>query len=179
MEHHVCTVDLLGRAGFHGEAIRYIEQTISEEPPPAVWTAMLGACKMHKNFDLSVEVAEHLLAIESENPGHLFCFQIYMHWREGWISDPETTEICQYLDELISSRELGYVSSHEIVMLVLEEENTLARTKQQGNPSGPIDCFLEPNWIRTMSVGCQKIKSDLCSPSMIDKSQHVNYILHT
>ncbi|KAK6932568.1 Pentatricopeptide repeat [Dillenia turbinata] len=70
MEHHVCMVDLLGRAGFLGEAIQYIEQAISGEPPPAVWTAMLGACKVHKNFDLGVEVAERLLAIEPDNPGH-------------------------------------------------------------------------------------------------------------
>ncbi|KAF8411151.1 hypothetical protein HHK36_003694 [Tetracentron sinense] len=70
MEHHVCMVDMLGRAAFLNEAIQYIEELIPGEPAPAVWTAMLGACKMHKNFNLGVKVAEHLLAIEPENPGH-------------------------------------------------------------------------------------------------------------
>ncbi|KNA17940.1 hypothetical protein SOVF_075400 [Spinacia oleracea] len=67
-EHHVCMVDMLGRAGFLNEAYDYVLKLKS--PTPAVWTAMVGACKMHKNFDLGVEAAEKLLAIEPENPGH-------------------------------------------------------------------------------------------------------------
>ncbi|XWS19595.1 hypothetical protein CRYUN_Cryun31cG0029000 [Craigia yunnanensis] len=70
MEHHVCLVDMFGRAGHLNEAYQFIKDMIPREPAPAVWTAMLGACKMHKNFDLGVEVAEHLLSIEPENPGH-------------------------------------------------------------------------------------------------------------
>lgn len=70
VEHHVCMVDMLGRAGFLNQAFQFIKESIHGEPAPAVWTAMLGACKMHKNFNLGVEVAEHLLAIEPDNPGH-------------------------------------------------------------------------------------------------------------
>lgn len=70
VEHHVCMVDMFGRAGLLNEAYSFIKEVISEKPAPAVWTAMLGACKMHKNFDLGVEVAEHLLSVEPENPGH-------------------------------------------------------------------------------------------------------------
>ncbi|XP_077210134.1 pentatricopeptide repeat (PPR) superfamily protein [Tasmannia lanceolata] len=69
-EHHVCIVDMLGRAGFLEEALQFITESIHGEPSPAVWTALLGACKMHKDFDLGVEVAEHLLALEPENPSH-------------------------------------------------------------------------------------------------------------
>lgn len=70
VEHHVCLVDMLGRAGLLNEAYQFIKELNHVEPAPAVWTAMLGACKMHKNFDLGVEVAEHLLAVEPDNPGH-------------------------------------------------------------------------------------------------------------
>lgn len=70
MEHHVCLVDMLGRAGHLNEAYQFIKDITPKEPAPAVWTAMLGACKMHKNFDLGVEVAEQLLSVEPENPGH-------------------------------------------------------------------------------------------------------------
>ncbi|OMO65158.1 hypothetical protein COLO4_31475 [Corchorus olitorius] len=70
VEHHVCMVDMLGRAGHLDEAYQFVKDTIPKEPHPAVFTALLGACKMHKNFDLGVEVAEHLLSIEPENPGH-------------------------------------------------------------------------------------------------------------
>ncbi|MBA0694462.1 hypothetical protein Goari_004753 [Gossypium aridum] len=70
VEHQVCMVDMLGRAGHLNEAYQFVKNISPKEPAPAVWTAMLGACKMHKNFDLGVEVAEHLLSIEPENPGH-------------------------------------------------------------------------------------------------------------
>lgn len=70
VEHHVCMVDMFGRAGLLSEAYRFIKELSPEELVPAVWTAMLGACKMHKNFDIGVEVAEHLISVEPENPGH-------------------------------------------------------------------------------------------------------------
>lgn len=70
VEHHVCIVDMFGRAGFLDEAFRFIREEIHGEPEPVVWTAMLGACKMHKNLDLGVLVAEHLLSVQPENPGH-------------------------------------------------------------------------------------------------------------
>ncbi|KAJ8431226.1 hypothetical protein Cgig2_032997 [Carnegiea gigantea] len=66
--HHVCMVDLLGRAGLLNKAFDFIEEV--KRPGPAIWTAILGACKMHKNYDLAVHAAEKLLALEPENPGH-------------------------------------------------------------------------------------------------------------
>ncbi|KAE7995686.1 hypothetical protein FH972_000457 [Carpinus fangiana] len=70
VEHHVCMVDMLGRAGLLNEAYQFVKELNPGELAPAIWTAMLAACKMHKNFDLGVQVAEHLLAVEPENPGH-------------------------------------------------------------------------------------------------------------
>lgn len=67
-EHHVSMVDLLGRAGFLKEAYDHVRKL--KKPGPAIWTALLGACKMHKDFNLGVEAAEKLLAMEPENPGH-------------------------------------------------------------------------------------------------------------
>ncbi|KAK9713659.1 hypothetical protein RND81_06G042900 [Saponaria officinalis] len=68
IEHHVCMVDLLGRAGLLNEAYDHVLRL--KTPSSAIWTALLGACKMHKNLDLGVEAAEQLLAIEPENSGH-------------------------------------------------------------------------------------------------------------
>ncbi|KAK2991275.1 hypothetical protein RJ640_024540 [Escallonia rubra] len=70
VEHHVCMVDMLGRAGLLFEAIQYVKDMKSFKPATAAWTALLGACKMHKNVDLGVQVAENLLAAEPDNPGH-------------------------------------------------------------------------------------------------------------
>ncbi|KAJ4703480.1 Pentatricopeptide repeat protein [Melia azedarach] len=160
VEHHVCMVDLFGRAGLLNEAYKFIREVIGEKPAPAVWTAMLGACKMHKNFDLGVEVAEHLLSDEPENPGHyVMLSNIYAlagrmdrvemirnkmiqkglkkHvgystievdqknrlFSMGDKSHPDTNEIYQYLDELMSRcREAGYVPESESALHELEEE---------------------------------------------------------
>ncbi|KAA0052686.1 pentatricopeptide repeat-containing protein [Cucumis melo var. makuwa] len=70
VEHNVCMVDMFGRAGLLNDAYQFIKKILPKEPGPAVWTSMLGACRMHRNFDLGVKVAEHVLAVEPENPGH-------------------------------------------------------------------------------------------------------------
>ncbi|KAG7573523.1 DYW domain [Arabidopsis suecica] len=72
VEHHVCMVDMFGRAGFLDEAYKFIHQldATGKATAPALWTAMLGACKMHRNYDLGVEIAKRLIALEPENPGH-------------------------------------------------------------------------------------------------------------
>ncbi|KAJ7968558.1 Pentatricopeptide repeat-containing protein [Quillaja saponaria] len=160
VEHHVAMVDLLGRAGFLNEAYQFIKGLKHGELVPPVWTAMLGACKMHKNFDLGVEVAEHLLSVEPENPGHyVMLSNIYASagrmdrvelvrnmmiqrgirkqvgystidvknktylFSMGDKTHPETNEIYEYLDELISRcKEAGYAPESESVMHELEEE---------------------------------------------------------
>ncbi|KAJ0559971.1 putative tetratricopeptide-like helical domain superfamily, DYW domain-containing protein [Helianthus annuus] len=70
LEHHVSMVDMLGRAGLLNEAYQHIHNMNPIKPTAAVWTAMLGACKMHKNITLGVVAAENLLAIEPHHPGH-------------------------------------------------------------------------------------------------------------
>lgn len=69
-EHYCSMVDMYGRAGLLDDAMQFIHDSIPGEPGPEVWTAILGACKMHKNFNLGVEVAERLIALEPENPSH-------------------------------------------------------------------------------------------------------------
>ncbi|KAI4371064.1 hypothetical protein MLD38_019338 [Melastoma candidum] len=70
VEHLVCMVDMLGRAGLLDEAYEFIEEKLPSNPPVAVWSAMLGACKMHKNFHLGLKVADRLLKAEPDNPCH-------------------------------------------------------------------------------------------------------------
>lgn len=70
MEHHVSMVDMLGRSGLLNKAYQHIQDMNHVKPGAAIWTAMLGACKMHKNVNLGVIAAENLLAIEPQHPGH-------------------------------------------------------------------------------------------------------------
>ncbi|CAL1407415.1 unnamed protein product [Linum trigynum] len=67
---HMHVALLQGRAGLLSEAYKFVQESVPPYPAPPIWTAMLGVCKMHKDFDLGAEVAEHLLAIEPENHGH-------------------------------------------------------------------------------------------------------------
>lgn len=78
VEHYCSMVDMFGRAGLLDEAMQFISDYMPGEPGPEVWTAVLGACKMHKNFNLGVEVAERLIALEPENPSyHVLLSNIY------------------------------------------------------------------------------------------------------
>ncbi|KAF7037863.1 hypothetical protein CFC21_048142 [Triticum aestivum] len=160
IEHYCSMVDMFGRAGLLDEAMQFISDYMPGEPGPEVWTAVLGACKMHKNFNLGVEVAERLIALEPENPSyHVLLSNIYalsgkMHhvekvrntmikrrlkkqigfslielggtshlFRMGEKSHPQTTEIYQYLEELIHRiSAAGYMPETESVLHELEEE---------------------------------------------------------
>ncbi|KAF7827539.1 pentatricopeptide repeat-containing protein [Senna tora] len=67
-EHYACMVDLLGRAGRLGEAMKLIE-SMPMEPTPVVWVALLSSCRIHSNVELGEYAANKLLELESENDG--------------------------------------------------------------------------------------------------------------
>ena len=68
-EHHVCMVDMLGRAGRLGEAYEFIRQ-MPTQPEPGVWGALLSACSYHGDLKMGREVAELLFELEPENVGY-------------------------------------------------------------------------------------------------------------
>ncbi|XP_010509834.1 PREDICTED: pentatricopeptide repeat-containing protein At2g33760-like isoform X1 [Camelina sativa] len=107
LEHHVCIVDMLGRAGFLDEAYRFIHQldATGKAIAPALWTAMLGACKMHRNYDLGVETAKRLIALEPENPGH------HVMLSNIYALSGKTDEVSQIRDGMMRSnirKQVGY-----------------------------------------------------------------------
>ncbi|KAF5470979.1 hypothetical protein F2P56_011458 [Juglans regia] len=59
IEHYGCMVDLLSRAGFLDEAYRLVE-SMPIRPNDAVWGALLGGCRIHKNAGLASHVAQKL-----------------------------------------------------------------------------------------------------------------------
>ncbi|PKA52128.1 Pentatricopeptide repeat-containing protein [Apostasia shenzhenica] len=68
IEHYACMVDLLGRAGFLGEAKRVIEE-MPIKPTAEVWGAFLSACKIHQNTKLAEHAANHLFELDSKDSG--------------------------------------------------------------------------------------------------------------
>ncbi|KAK9290360.1 hypothetical protein L1049_008529 [Liquidambar formosana] len=61
--------DLLGRAGRLKEARELIE-SMPVEPDGAVWGALLGACKIHKNVELAEIAFERVIELEPTNIGY-------------------------------------------------------------------------------------------------------------
>ncbi|MED6182153.1 hypothetical protein PIB30_025871 [Stylosanthes scabra] len=69
VKHYTCMVDLLGRAGRLDDAIRLIE-AMNVEKDERLWSALLGACRIHKNMELAEKAADSLLELHPQNPGH-------------------------------------------------------------------------------------------------------------
>ncbi|KAL8506358.1 hypothetical protein ACS0TY_017294 [Phlomoides rotata] len=69
IDHYFCMVDLLGRAGLLGEAHRLIT-TMPFEPDAHLWSALLAACRVHKNVELGEEVSGKIQALGHSSPGN-------------------------------------------------------------------------------------------------------------
>ncbi|GAB4856379.1 Putative pentatricopeptide repeat-containing protein At3g11460, mitochondrial [Ancistrocladus abbreviatus] len=68
-EHYSCMVDLLGRAGRLEEAYKLIT-SMPVKPDAAVWGALLGACKIHKNVELAELAFKRVTELEPTNIGY-------------------------------------------------------------------------------------------------------------
>lgn len=69
LEHYACMVGLLERAGDVQGAEQFIYDMLIE-PGTVIWSALLGACKIHKNVEIGKRAAEKLLSIEPSNAGN-------------------------------------------------------------------------------------------------------------
>lgn len=69
VEHYVCLIDLLGRLGRLEEAENLINK-MSLPPTGAVWSALLGGCRIHGDVERAKRAAEHMfnLDFQSETP---------------------------------------------------------------------------------------------------------------
>ncbi|CAN6343871.1 unnamed protein product [Urochloa humidicola] len=86
MVHYGCVVDLLGRSGRFVDAVQVIER-MPFAPDASVWGALLGACKLHGNVDLAVEIGRKLMALEPQQSGRYVTIRnVYLedgNWQAG------------------------------------------------------------------------------------------------
>ncbi|XP_057814057.1 pentatricopeptide repeat-containing protein At3g09040, mitochondrial-like [Cryptomeria japonica] len=68
INHYMCVVDLLGRAGYLEETLNFIIK-MPVKPMVVVWTCLLGACRAHKNIGLGVFAATLLFELDPKNAG--------------------------------------------------------------------------------------------------------------
>lgn len=72
IQHYGCMVDLLSRAGLFNEAARLIDN-MPIEPNNAVWGALLGGCRIHKNAELASDIAQKfVIELEPERSAGYF-----------------------------------------------------------------------------------------------------------
>ncbi|WCJ25803.1 Pentatricopeptide repeat (PPR) superfamily protein [Euphorbia peplus] len=63
VEHYICMVDLLGRAGKLEKAVDLIKR-MPFRPHVAIFATLLGACRIHKDIDTAEFAAKNLLNLE-------------------------------------------------------------------------------------------------------------------
>ncbi|TKY61117.1 Pentatricopeptide repeat-containing protein [Spatholobus suberectus] len=69
MAHYICMVDLLARAGNLDEAYSFI-QRMPFEPDVRVWSALLAACRIHKNIEMGEQVSKKIQMLGPEGTGN-------------------------------------------------------------------------------------------------------------
>ncbi|MQL97562.1 hypothetical protein Taro_030253 [Colocasia esculenta] len=70
LQHYACIVDLLGRAGLIKEAYQFIRD-MPINPDIVVWGALLGACRIHGEFELGKHAALRILELDPQHSGSL------------------------------------------------------------------------------------------------------------
>lgn len=93
-EHHVCVVDMLGRAGRLQEAHKFVESLPSKQAH-GVWGALLSACSKKSELKMCESVAKHLLCLEPENSGYYVTMSNLYAYQDMWSGAVQVRDILQ------------------------------------------------------------------------------------
>ncbi|KAL4592097.1 hypothetical protein LXL04_005080 [Taraxacum kok-saghyz] len=93
IEHCICMVDLLGRAGRLTEAHDFILE-MKVNPDVRIWSALLGACRIHKDYNLGEEIGIKIQNLGHESSGN-FVILSNMYSSAKRFDDAERTRVMQ------------------------------------------------------------------------------------
>ncbi|XAR50591.1 hypothetical protein NMG60_11004950 [Bertholletia excelsa] len=86
IKHHACIVDLLGRAGKLEDAYKFIQE-MPTKPDPAIWGALLNACRIHRQVELGEVAARHIFKLDEGRVGYyILLYNLYTdsgRWNEA------------------------------------------------------------------------------------------------
>ncbi|KAI4329295.1 hypothetical protein L6164_021578 [Bauhinia variegata] len=69
LKHYACVVDLLGRAGKLDDAYEFV-QKMPIKPDPAIWGALLNACRIHRRVGLGEIAAQNIFKDDTRSVGY-------------------------------------------------------------------------------------------------------------
>ncbi|XP_073134986.1 pentatricopeptide repeat-containing protein At4g14820 [Henckelia pumila] len=103
LEHYGCMVDLYGRANRIRDAVELVE-TMPMAPNVVIWGSLMGACRIHGEFELGEFAAKRVLELDPEHDGaHVFLSNIYAKAKR-W---GDVGEVRQFMKHKGISKERG------------------------------------------------------------------------
>ncbi|XP_058730685.1 pentatricopeptide repeat-containing protein At1g11290, chloroplastic-like [Vicia villosa] len=106
-KHYACFVDLLSRAGCLEEADSLVKQ-IPIEPSTDVLEALLSGCRIHKNTNMGIQIADRLISLDYLNTGiYILLSNIY--------SDARRWESVNYIRGLMRIRGLKKTPAFSLI----------------------------------------------------------------
>ncbi|KAF3794093.1 Pentatricopeptide repeat-containing protein [Nymphaea thermarum] len=104
IEHFGCMVDLLGRAGHLDEAQDFILK-MPIEPTAGIWSALLGACRIHGNFKVAETVARALIDLDPHHGGRYVLLSNIYAAGSKW---EDVTKVRKKMKDLKVEKEPGW-----------------------------------------------------------------------
>lgn len=104
LHHYTCLLDVLSRSGHLDEAEKLLK-TMPYNPDEAAWAALLSACRKHKNIEVAVRVADHLLCLGPEDPSSYILLSNTYAAASMWDNVSKVRKLMSIMD---LKREPGY-----------------------------------------------------------------------
>lgn len=93
-EHHVCILDMLGRAGRLQEAHKFVESLPSQQSH-GIWGALLNACSSRSELKMGESIAKHLLHLEPGNSGYYVTAANLYAYKDMWSGAAQVRSLLQ------------------------------------------------------------------------------------
>lgn len=106
-EHLACMIDLLGRSGLIAEAFALANQ-FPVDLPAYAWEALLTACSIHENYELSDLIAEKILGFQSCDVG-MCVLQSNIYSARGMWKEAEHTRARIKQNQLIKEQGCSWI----------------------------------------------------------------------
>ncbi|XP_047331739.1 pentatricopeptide repeat-containing protein At5g06540-like [Impatiens glandulifera] len=127
VDHYVCVVNILGKAGMITEAEELIN-SMTIKPNAKVWGALLNSCLMHENLGLGEKIGKMLVEMEPEN-GRWYELLTKIYAKGG--KSEEVEKLREVMKEPIIGRRSSmiYVNG-EVHVFEAGEENSHPKMKE-------------------------------------------------